>query len=289
MSRSSNEEEDEIERQVNEIAMMVRCNKSPDDLLIQEGRALGALENDEKFDLQQLAIRMKQKKDAIDDNYDSSDVLVIQNENYFITDFFKKAVSNLFYTHAVKSINGDNMKVLDSKATATWLETCLNEKVVSHDKQVLSLISKYGDYGTGYLTESNFYQLYIDALKVSLIESFSGINKTAQNLWRDFYNHGIFSPSHEMHRALEKDMEEQINAIKDRNKMGSSSMSSSSSSNLFMDNKYYHDLEFVDECEILDWGLSSDEDKKELKSSHELVEMLSDNRTPKRIRDGSFG
>ena len=120
--------------------------------------------------------------------------------------------------------------------------------------------------------------MYLDALQQSVNESFAGIDKTAQNIWRDFYNHNILSPSHEMYRALEKDMEKQINAIKDLNEKYSPSSSS-----------FMSDHEFVDECEILDWGISSDDDKKELKSSHELVEMASDNKTPKRIRDGNFG
>ena len=69
----------------------------------------------------------------------------------------------------------------------------------------------------------------------------------------------------------------------------------------------------MDECEILEWSSSytntDDNDYKSIhstprhsssssmegattdtkKSSHEYVELCSDNKTPKRIRDGEFG
>jgi len=275
-------QENEMEREMDEIAMMIRCNKSPDKMLIQEGRALGVLEDEEKFDLQQLIMRRRTTKTMNkngDDSYDSSNVMVLHDENYETTDFFDKAVSDLFSMYAVKSNDKDELDVLDSKAVAKWLGMCFDETIGKHDRQVLSIISKYGTYGKGYFTKANFYQMYMEALKQSLTESFSGIDKTVQYIWRDFYNHDILSPSHAMHSALEKDMEEQINAIKDLNKNGRSSTS------MFMDED---DLEFVDECEILDWGVPSKDSEKELKSSYELVEMASDNKTPKRIRDGSF-
>lgn len=267
--------DEESEREMNEVAMMIRCNKSPDDLLIREGRALGPLEDDEKFDLQQLAMRIEIRSENRDTSRDPLNIIIVQNESYEPTDFFGKAVYNLFSIYAEES-KEDNA-VMNSEAMAKWLGICLNESIGKHDRQVLRLISKYGTYGKGYLTKPNFYQMYLDALQQSLNESFAGIEKTAQNIWRDFYNHNILSPSHEMYRALEKDMEKQINAIKDLNEKYSPSSSS-----------FMSDHEFVDECEILDWGISSDDDKKELKSSHELVEMASDNKTPKRIRDGNF-
>ena len=54
---------------------------------------------------------------------------------------------------------------------------------------------------------------------------------------------------------------------------------------------------FVDECEILDWDYSApelknsghDSDKYVQDSSHKLVEMADDKKTPLRIRDGNFG
>jgi hypothetical protein len=54
---------------------------------------------------------------------------------------------------------------------------------------------------------------------------------------------------------------------------------------------------FVDECEILDWDFRAPEQKKgredgedyKLESSHKLVDMSDDKKTPLRIRDGDFG
>ncbi len=57
------------------------------------------------------------------------------------------------------------------------------------------------------------------------------------------------------------------------------------------------DQMFIDECEILDWDYSAPElkktgqdgDKYVKESSHKLVEMADDKKTPLRIRDGNFG
>ncbi len=57
------------------------------------------------------------------------------------------------------------------------------------------------------------------------------------------------------------------------------------------------DQVFVDECEILDWEYSApelnksghDSEKYVQESSHKLVEMADDEKTPLRIRDGNFG
>jgi len=57
------------------------------------------------------------------------------------------------------------------------------------------------------------------------------------------------------------------------------------------------DQMFIDECEILDWDYRAPEPKKGSKprqnsrdsSSHKLVKMANDQKTPLRIRDGEFG
>jgi hypothetical protein len=56
---------------------------------------------------------------------------------------------------------------------------------------------------------------------------------------------------------------------------------------------------FVDECEILDWDYRAPKQKRNNnspeeqnfrhESSHKLVEMAYDQKTPLRIRDGDFG
>ena len=145
--------DEESEREMNEVAMMIRCNKSPDDLLIREGRALGPLEDDEKFDLQQLAMRIEIRSENRDTSRDPLNIIIVQNESYEPTDFFGKAVYNLFSIYAEES-KEDNA-VMNSEAMAKWLGICLNESIGKHDRQVLRLISKYGTYGKGYLTKPN--------------------------------------------------------------------------------------------------------------------------------------
>jgi len=158
---------------------------------------------------------------------------------------------------------------MDASALSAWLSVCLNDHVGKYNKNVLFIIAQYGTYGTGYLRKKEFLQMYLQALRQALIEAkFGRAKNVINNLWRDFSAHGIISPNEKMYQSLEKDMEEKMKELTSKN-----------------DRLDYDD--FVDECEILDWRTDGDV-KKSRRSSYELVELASDNKTPKRIREGSF-
>lgn len=144
------------------------------------------------------------------------------------------------------------------------------------------LISKYGTYGTGVLTEPEFMSLYLDTVVTALegAKVFRGkelSEAVISGVWNDLINHDIPSPAEAQRSLLEEKM---------REKYGDGVVPQTSSiSNL------------MDECEIIEMsemdhtnsGYGSEDDyKSETKSSYEKVELALDGTTPKRIRDGDF-
>jgi len=253
------------ENEMDEIIKLVRCNQSPDDILIREGRALKPLNDAERLDLSQLATPLSMNTAETK----TKPKFIVNNKHFQSTEFFDNSISQIFSTYAI--MNDKYEYILDASALSAWLSVCFNEHVGKYNKDILFLISKYGTYGSGYLIKNEFHQLYLEALQRALNESrLDQVSKTASALWNDFYSHGIISPSEAMHCSLETAMMEKMSQIIDE-KNGQHS---------------FHDLDIMDECEILDWG----EDGQEgvMPSSHELVELASDNKTPKRIREGKF-
>ncbi len=150
---------------------------------------------------------------------------------------------------------------------------------------LLKVVSRFSTYGTGYLKEQEFLQLYMDVLTVDIE---NGALKrpskrrisSVQKIWRDFAAHGIHSPN-EVEWNRKKREIETFSPAQDNN--------SKSGNNIPL---------LHDECEILElhkdtisphWTVDSKGAKNLRRSSHQLVELCTDNTTPKRIRDGQFG
>lgn len=161
-------------------------------------------------------------------------------------------------------------------------------------------ISKYGTYGTGYLTEKDFQGLYLSIVtddlgnpkRVKPISHYSAAIKrnklelpTLDSVWRDIRNHGLMSPVESERAHLEEEIRAEYGAADKAEAQARGKLHES----------------LLDECEILDYqdsfgaksilsdDLSNNQKKGIRKSSHELVELSSDNETPKRVRDGEFG
>jgi len=267
-----------------EISMLVRCNESPDTLLIEEGRAILPLSDEQRFEVSQLlksksvSNMEKDSNSAIEDKYES-------------TSFFDESVSSIFHTHAIqKQISSvETRAVLDSAGISAWMTACLDEIVGKHDKRVNAVIARYGTYGTGYLESFQFHQLYLDAVFAGIAKEtrrtnqFGGVNSPLNRLnleqpdlssvWRDFKAHGIETLIEREHRLKGEEIEASIGMHIEQTR-----------TNMIMD-----------ECEILDWDSNSKGYLKDLtdmdieRSSYESVELASDRKTPKRLRDGSFG
>jgi hypothetical protein len=248
----------------NEIAMLIRCNEHPQELLISEGRALPPLSEHEKKNVYQL--------------------VSINGESVQATKFLKESVSIIFRHHAVK--DEDDSTYLDRNGVAKWMSQALKTeeaRVSAHDARVLRTISDFSSYGSGKLSESNFQDLYLTAVAGPKIEHRKASWKRHLELrqphvdavWRDLRNHGILSPVEQERKVLAENLR------------GSRSTAIVPTAETIMD-----------ECEILNWDYSelkkagtNPEDRKTASStmsSHKMLEMAPTTKTPLWMRDGQF-
>jgi hypothetical protein len=244
-----------------EIALLVRCNKSPEDMLIQEGRALPPLTEEQCNDVTQLVtiVRGKTRKSA--------------DDGWHMTEFFQEAVTTMFDTHAV-AIDDDNRNVLDAAGVAAWMKQSLGAEepgsIGRHNQRVRLTISTFSKYGSGHLDRDDFLKLYLAAIVGESTPEWRQLNYRAfeiTSVWRDLRNHGIVSPVETMRAELMEQMESKYNTAP-------------SSFDDFMDESEFLEESIVDDL----MGRA-----KRTKSSHEQVELAYDNKTPLWIRDGDFG
>lgn len=259
-----------------EIALLVRCNERPDELLVDAGKALPSLSDEEKYNVFQL---VNKKQSPLSETTDNS----MSSHEYEPSAFLIDSVNAIFRCHAkARKIDEDtSLKVLDYVGIASWLSKSLDESVGQHDKRTAVIMSKYATYGTGFLTAEQFMEVYVDAVMRGLDNTKKHEEKQALNLlkkmkmkaadvmsvWRDFKNHDILPPIVTIREELQAKIDAQFGTY-----------------------DQFSNMEVMDECEILEW--KNDEDltrSRRSKSSHELVELASDRKTPKRIKDGEFG
>jgi hypothetical protein len=293
--------EDEMGR---EIALLVRCNQRPTELLLSQGRILPRLTDAEIHHVGQL---LSWQPDM---------------QTFVSTKFMYQAVNQIFDMYArpsasAKESNDQDAMVMDSRGVASWLNRCIlpmpsqaggsvkdakqapKARFVAmgpHDSRVTACISRYSTYGTGVLSRDNFQRLYYQKIMTQLklplgdlatIED--GVNKdepyfldrlqllcasTIAEVWSDFHRHNILSPAEQEHERLLAEMRE--------------SQRLTNNEEMIMD-------DLLDECEIVDeqilsWSQNSKGDwEKSGKSSHELVTMAYDKKTPLYLQDGDFG
>lgn len=260
--------EDEMGKQ---IAMLVRCNEKPEAMNIEQGRVLKELTEEQKNDVSQLVVEDQ------------------DTEQIVPTPFFVQTVTSMFQQHALKEKvqdeNENDIYAMDAKSVATWLEQSTTGKVKfkigQYDRSVRDFICKHSTYGTGKIYIQNFMSLYFKAIvgekntKPTLYDLMHR-PKFINAVFRDIRNHQILTP-------VEIEREIQLNKLaKEQEIIG---------------NKKQHDSDsfisdtFMDECEILDWGKSTEEPESKIlrKSSHLDVQMsILDNETPVFIKDGEF-
>lgn len=268
--------EDAAERAAAEIGLLIRCNESPQELLVDQGRALPELTDEERYDWHQMCRLVDTEEEEEG------------SERYKTTDFFDLAVMQMFHEHAtdVTADDGSDVTVLDAAGVASWLTKALGDEtyvaVGQHSKEVSTIVARYGTYGTGYLTEDQFHRLYVNAIvgavdveQMRVAKKVAGNQKmtvvTTASIWRDLRNHGILPPAEVEWDRKKAELDAEF-------ANGGVSQGAKSSSSL--PNPY-------DECEILDYDSSPDASSSAMqKASHESIELCSDGKTPKRIRDG---
>jgi len=277
--------DDAAERAATEIGMLVRCNESPAELLVSEGRAVPDLTDEERYDWRQM-VRWAEAE-----------------QRYETTNFFDLAVLQMFHEHAaaIEEGGGDDgdeaVLAMDAAGVASWLTQSLGDEIRGnpvgrHSKEVNAVIARYGSYGTGYLTEEEFQQLYSDAVtgavdveekrnqvaasqkKKALAAQGGGkmTEVTVASVWRDLRNHGIRPPAEVEWERRKAELDAENNSSSSAATEAATSSSPSSS--------------IYDECEILEWG-DDDSSPSLQRPSHEAIEMCSDGTTPRRIRDGT--
>jgi hypothetical protein len=257
-----------------EIAMLVRCNERPEELLVETGRALPPLTNDEKNNPLQL--------------------VNISQDGFQSTYFLEESVSKIFRRHATKDVDGE--LVLNREGVANWMTQALRTekhegKVSPHDKRIIQIISKYSAYGTGRLLECDLQDLYLSTIVGDSVDSSKSLERQLQlrqpfvgAVLRDIRNHGILPPVEAEHKELADEI---------REKYGAANAVETQASAV--------DIEMImDECEILDWDHRSEHsqgsdpsgsDRKQAsrsKSSHKIMDMACDSKTPLYVKDGEF-
>jgi len=261
-----------------EIGLLVRCNEVPENINVEEGRALPELKDEHKYDVQQLVLK-KSSPTTTGDDEDGTN-------QYEATEFFSIALSKMFQftTRYSKGRKEGQPPALTKEAVAKWMSRSLGEKIGMYDRRVTATVARYGTAGV--IHKDQFTTLYMEATTSDMVEDSVTWKrkesmkrmKLAQpnfmNVWRDLENHG-FSPPIVVERQKMQLMIDAEFETKEEVEVGS-------------DNSFSN---FMDECEILEWGdneHSSPRPSSRNKSSHELVEMCSDTKTPKRLRDGDF-
>ena len=187
------------DRQEDEIAHMIRCNQSPRQLLLSQGRALPELTDEIKYSADFL-LEQRQSNEQVSDDMP---VLPLKPK---MTSFFKNAVKEIFDEHSIEikeeqmiesiswetgSQNGqaiskvDNLHVSRTKEKkvvslqvmhrediSKWMTKCLNNPfeqrqdimhVGPYDKSVTAILSRYSqNHGSGRLTFDEFQGLYLE-------------------------------------------------------------------------------------------------------------------------------
>lgn len=260
------------------LKIQVRCNEVPENINVEEGRALPELKDEHKYDVQQLVLK-KSSPTTTGDDEDGTN-------QYEATEFFSIALSKMFQftTRYSKGRKEGQPPALTKEAVAKWMSRSLGEKIGMYDRRVTATVARYGTAGV--IHKDQFTTLYMEATTSDMVEDSVTWKrkesmkrmKLAQpnfmNVWRDLENHG-FSPPIVVERQKMQLMIDAEFETKEEVEVGS-------------DNSFSN---FMDECEILEWGdneHSSPRPSSRNKSSHELVEMCSDTKTPKRLRDGDF-
>lgn len=222
---------DEFEEKMSqEIALLIRCNEQPEQMLINEGRAVPELSTQQLHDVSQLL-------EPITNDEATNILSVKKTRKWKPTTFLTHAVHNMFEQHASSiqlnnnEINIDDdeevvvNKVLDARGIASWMQVALKQEPMDitatikqigpHDPTVKDIIARYGSYGNKFLNENEFLELYVSTIlgdhnlhhdnddsTISLEQLQKYQNVNIMNVWKEIRNHNIISPN-ELQRIID--------------------------------------------------------------------------------------
>jgi len=156
---SSMNAQKESDHEADEISFMIRCNQSPEQFLIDQGRALPELTDDLKYSPEFLFEKVTTGSDQFTH-------LPLQPK---MTPFFQRGVRKMFDKHSVMKIGDES--ILDREALARWMSTCVNSSlqaskqltIGAHETGISAILSRYSNtYGSGRLTYDEFKNLYLE-------------------------------------------------------------------------------------------------------------------------------
>ena len=292
-----------------EIGLLIRCNESPDEMLVMEGRALPELKDADKYSPFHLLKKVDEEEDG--ESLETDYAIV---GGYKPTQFFYNAISSMFQNHC----SNDDQSAMTSEGIASWMSQSLGgSKVGMFDKRVGAVLSRYSTHGSGVLTLRQFIHLYMDATvgdvnvvekrrNKKLMQKVKLEQPTLKSVWRDLQNHGFESPSLRSKCSFqccffifERSRQSRLTDCKlVREKL--QEKIDEKSGRLHPQTMSINTI--MDECEILDypyddrtssqqetnsWEHNSDSLSTD-KSSHKRVSLCADSKTPSRLRDGDF-
>lgn len=345
----------DVMKEEEEIALVVRCDRSPIGLLVEQGKALPELTVAMKYSPRHLLMSTT----ISDDDDDDGMVLPLTPKT---TSFLGDAVRRIFHTYSTEGMDDD---IMDRDAIAKWMTTCISsplppppistiattttssssvvanmaiDNIGPYDRDVSAVLSRYSHkFGSGRLTLSEFGDLYLEAAwagyindithkRISLnddVDNTDDVNETQRRyrfpspnvgilfqdrkntegmilkqaslsiVWRDLEAHGIFSPAEEERVRTLLEMERlhpswtTDDSNRNNNNLHPSLMDECMLFDEYEERLSRRNSEDNDDTDIL-WDFLKRKDGGREKSSHELVEMTTDGKTPKRIRDGQF-
>ena len=165
-----------------EISQLIRCNQDPTQFLIQQGRVIPPLTEQEAHHVRQL----------VQIQYDTSsdkNSRMPTTTTVVVTPFFQDSIKTIFAQHALttksmttkrrrttttspssfatETANTPNATVMDARSIATWLQKSLSipsTRCGPYDPRVQHVVRKFGKYGHGYLELEDFHALYLQAV-----------------------------------------------------------------------------------------------------------------------------
>ena len=151
-SESSIDANDANMDQDDEMVYMIRCNQTPEQFLVSQGKVLPELTEDDKYSVEFLLESVQSVLQPI------------------MTPFFEAAVYKIFNQYSAKS--GEGERVMDRSALASWMTTCLSYdpssdgisvKIGSYDSNISMFLSRYcQNNGLGQLSLDEFSLLYLE-------------------------------------------------------------------------------------------------------------------------------
>jgi len=158
--------------QEEEIAFMIRCNQSPQQLLVSQGRAMPELTDREKYNPEFLLERTTTSSAtaaAVTASAGGDDPIILPLQPK-ATEYLERAVDKMFNAHSIDD-HANNEKVLDRKALSKWMTKCVSSPlkpsesyvIGPYDGSISATLSRYStSHGSGRLTLSEFRALYLE-------------------------------------------------------------------------------------------------------------------------------